>query len=367
MIYSKQTLNILKESVDKLQVLMEIGGLNYNDISDRSNEYRSPCPIHGGDNKMAFCWSKSYDGWKCFTRQCESKYSNDVFGFIQAKTGCSFKEAVQKVADMCNYDLTEADFSSDQSEYDMILETIKSNNVLEKSRIKDIAVLQELPNFYNHDLGFELIEKYIQTRNYNSLAELKKYNLYPFLDWYNQLRIGIPSYTKDGKLVGVNARTLDSILDYGSKNVPKYLITPGYKKENVLFNLNNTKLVTEKDYLLIVEGEFSCIRLCHYGWVNSVACLGTTLSMTQITLSIQNSLNLHFLIERGKAAREGFINTLKKLKQAGLSVVYYSELIDKDPDEAPFEELEFVINSKKELRIDEVLTSNNIYKIFKYE
>lgn len=365
--YSKQTINLLRTRVDPLQVLLDIGGVTYADIQDKTTEYRCPCPIHGGDNKLGFCWSKSYDGWKCFTRQCESQFSNDVFGFIQAKTGCSFKDAIETVADLCNYSLTQDDIDVDGSEYDMLLETIKSNNALEKAKIKDVAVLHELPNFYNHDLGFELIEKYIQTRNYSCLAEISKYNLYPFLDWHNQLRIGIPSYTKSGKLVGVNARRLDGILDYGPKEVPKYLITPGYKKENVLFNLNNTELKNELDFLIIVEGEFSCIRLCHYGWVNSVACLGATLSIPQITLALQNSLNLLFLIERGRAAREGFINTLKKLKKAGVSIIYYSELIDKDPDEAPFEQLDKIINSYKELRIDSVLESKNIYSIFEYE
>src|SRR5688572_2137600 len=57
-------------------------------------EYRSHCPIHGGDNPNAFAvWVE--DGkqkWKCFTRGCGV---GDVVDFIQVWQQKSFKDAVR--------------------------------------------------------------------------------------------------------------------------------------------------------------------------------------------------------------------------------------------------------------------------------
>lgn len=367
--YSKETLIKLKNLVDPLQILLSVGGLNYSDISDRHTEYRCPCPIHGGDNKMAFCWSKTYDGWKCFTKHCgeNENTGNDAFGFVQLKTGCDFNTAVEVIADLCNYDLTDADKKDSVSEHEVLMEIIKSSHVQEKARIKDVATLQELPNFYKEDFAFELVENYIKTRNYSCLKDISKYNLYPFLDHNRQLRVGIPHYNVNGDLVGVNARKMDTVLNYEPIQSPKYFITKGFKKENILFNLNNVQLKSPAQSLLIVEGEFSCIRLNYYGWVNSVAAMGCALSSPQITLAFSKSLNLHFLLERGDAARKGFVTTVKRLKQAGISVVYFSELPDKDPDEASLTELEVAINNPIELRVDSFLSKNNLYEIFKYD
>jgi DNA primase len=361
--YSKQTIDTLKALADPVQVLVSIGGVPYSEICNRETEVRCPCPLHGGDTKEGFSWSKKYDGWQCFTKSCGGNEAHDVYGFIKLKLNCSFNQAVERLAELCNFNLEKDDQVSNLEDYQKLISIIKSNAEQDRARVAELAGLQEFPNFYNHPVGFEYVEKYIQLRNYPGLQSISKYNLYPFLDSYKQLRVGIPSYSKEGTLVGVNARRLDGILQYG--DCPKYWITPGYKKENALFNLNNVDLKNGKRSLIIVEGEFSCIRLNFYGWTNSVACLGNTLSQKQITLAASCSLDLFFLIERGAAARQGFIKTLEKLDKSGIITVSYAELPDKDPDEAPFLELESLLDNPTLINIKEFL--NNPYTKFKYD
>ena len=56
----------------------------------------STCPIHeGSDNPRAFSFSPSKGIWKCWTRDCQSEYNNDIFGLILG--ALSAKEGKQKI------------------------------------------------------------------------------------------------------------------------------------------------------------------------------------------------------------------------------------------------------------------------------
>lgn len=365
MAYSKESIDTLKALVDPVDILTSIGGMSYSDLQIHESDVRCACPLHGGDNPIAFSWSKKYDGWKCFTKGCGGNEAHDVYGFIKLKLNCTFNEAVEKLASLYKFDL-ESNNQTGRSDYAFITEKIKSNNDQQRVKVSELITLKELPNFYNNSAGWEHIEKYIQLRNYPSLESINQYNLYPFLDSRNQLRVGIPSYSLEGQLVGVNARRLDGIFSY-TPDSPKYYLTPGYKKENILFNLNNFYNNITQEYIIVVEGEFSCIRLNFWGWTNSVACLGNTLSDKQLaTLTNLKNSNLLFLLERGEAARQGFIRTLVKLKDiAGKRYVHYAELPDKDPDEAPFLELQGLIESPKYMCINEFL-NNDPYSKFEH-
>ena len=58
------------------------------DTYELNGRLTGQCPVHGGDNPMAFnvCIDQDsdwYGAWFCNTRRCEKTYGTDVFALIQ--------------------------------------------------------------------------------------------------------------------------------------------------------------------------------------------------------------------------------------------------------------------------------------------
>lgn len=68
------------------------------DLRFQYGEYRSACPLHGGENKSAFVIYEKQGRmrWKCFTGDCNERGGgNDEFAFMIAMTGRTFAEVLQ--------------------------------------------------------------------------------------------------------------------------------------------------------------------------------------------------------------------------------------------------------------------------------
>ena len=63
------------------------------------NQYRGPCPLHGGDNPTAFVIYDDPDHprWRCFTG-CSNPDRGDALDFVQKWRGMGFDEAVRELA-----------------------------------------------------------------------------------------------------------------------------------------------------------------------------------------------------------------------------------------------------------------------------
>ena len=66
--------------------------LGFSNITSRG--VQQSCPVHDGDNPLAFSYDRGKCCWSCFTHGCHNKHGNDILGLIKAIKKCSFKEAV---------------------------------------------------------------------------------------------------------------------------------------------------------------------------------------------------------------------------------------------------------------------------------
>jgi len=132
-------------------------------------------------------------------------------------------------------------------------------------------------------------------------------------------------------VVAFGGRTLSS-----SKNVPKYLNSPEnaiFRKSESCYGLNTAKShIAQKGYTIIVEGYFDVI-VCHqFGFLNTVAPLGTALTAGHLRKlkKISNKVLLTFdADEAGIAAAK---RTIELIYAEGMisKIVLLSE--GEDPD-----------------------------------
>jgi hypothetical protein len=145
----------------------------------------------------------------------------------------------------------------------------------------------------------------------------------------------IPIRDSSGELVAYSARALQ-------KNVePKYRLTNGFKKDDVLYNLYKAlPHVSDKtnDTLIVVEGFKALWALWNLDYKNIVACMGSRITPGQARLICKYTRNVVLMFDGDgagltgmKAFEEDFGHRVK-VKQIKLSD-------DKSPDDYPVEEL----------------------------
>ena len=145
-------------------------------------------------------------------------------------------------------------------------------------------------------------------------------------------RIGIPIHDEHGTLIAYAGRWVSDEVPDG---VPKYLLPRGFKKSDVLFNLNR---IASADHVILVEGYWSVFRLHALG-ISAVALMGRTLSKEQEELLACSSARFMTLLldgdEAGRAAAQALLPTVTRNW-----FVYHAELPDgQQPDTVDEEEL----------------------------
>ena len=88
-------------------------------------------------------------------------------------------------------------------------------------------------------------------------------------------RIVIPVRNQQYKVVGLIGRAIESSQE------PRYLYNKGFKRADVLFNIQNAKNYSE---VIVVEGSVDAMKVHEAGFPNVVATLGAQVSKNQITL-----------------------------------------------------------------------------------
>jgi len=170
----------LRFSNDLLQIA-EQAGAEFHKVS--ANDYRSHCPLHGGDNKSAF--TIYLDGgvqkYKCFTRQeCGT---GDVIDFVQKWLNISFNDACEWLG---------GEKQLNQADKDRIIKNraIREIQRLEEATNKALQVLEELRQTETWRKYHETVE---QNENYQQLWESEgipiEWQNYWWLGYCNQFTV----------------------------------------------------------------------------------------------------------------------------------------------------------------------------------
>ena len=88
-------------------------------------------------------------------------------------------------------------------------------------------------------------------------------------------RIVIPVRNQQYKIVGLIGRAIESLQE------PRYLYNKGFKRADVLLNIQNAKAFSE---VIVVEGSVDAMKVHEAGFPNVVATLGAQVSRNQVVL-----------------------------------------------------------------------------------
>jgi len=142
-------------------------------------------------------------------------------------------------------------------------------------------------------------------------------------------RIIFPIFNVKGSVIGFGARVLD-------KSLPKYVNSPdtqAFRKGNNLYGLNfSAQHIRQKDMTVIVEGYLDFLTLYEADIKNTVAALGTSLTVEQIRLIRRYSKNVTMVFDADQAGEQASLRGLDLAVAEGLTVKVVRLPKGYDPD-----------------------------------
>jgi DNA primase len=268
----KEKLGYLKEMVDS-RYLVESLGLKI--TRETPKELRGLCAVHGGDNPTSFRFNKDKKTWVCFSHKCHDIHGNDIIGLIRAMHHVDFLGAVDFLSSLVG-------------DFDSATEALRYRREKEQ---KEFIGQSKLETYVHYKVNEERLQGYMGHRSSlfgNDGFSDKTLDYFEIAGGYTTndklTRDVIPIRNIDGTLVAYSLRDIRPDADYASK----YWITPGFDKDNVLYNMQ--RLVPVDGPLVIVEGFKSVWRLYDYGIKNVVAIMGSKLTLGQQKLLFSNAL-----------------------------------------------------------------------------
>jgi len=285
---------------NEIELILSNLDMKYEVVGD--NIY-STCPIHeGSDNQRAFSLSLDKQIWRCWTRDCQHSYSNDIFGLTQGvltkRNGkeASFKEALVWVCNILNIDS----------------KNIKVVKAEEPSDfVKLVSIFSQNFESFSHNNpptpaldGYNLINPsdYFTHRGFKE-ETLLNFGVGDCTDKSSSMyqRAIIPIHNSNGsEVVAYLGRATKDYLR------PKFLFTKGFDKRYFLYNYHRAIETAEsKSCLFITEGQGDVWRLFEAGVHNAVSIFGKSLSIDQKAKLMQSGITtLVVLTDNDQAGRE---------------------------------------------------------------
>ncbi len=292
--------------------IVEIIG-SYIELMPDGSGFKALCPFHS-EKTPSFKVSPQKGLYFCYGACAKG---GDAITFVMEYEKLTYKEAIEKIADMCGFTL----------EYD------------NKNEVKKTDVLEKMAQFYSQNLAKSKIHlDYLQKRgidenlihtfklgycptstqnlayiNANGLdfKELLEYGVLGKTQESNSYkntrtngtnvgfranermyarfseRVIFPIHSPNGKIIGFGGRTLnDNAVKEGKMG--KYINSPQsviFNKSKILYGYDLARsAIYKRKQVIIVEGYLDTIMLHKAGFTNAVATLGTALTKEHIPL-----------------------------------------------------------------------------------
>lgn len=271
----------------------------------------STCPVHDdSDNPRAFSFSMDKGIWKCWTRDCQHQYRNDIFGLIRGSLSKNAGEDVgfsKALKWSCEFLSIKSNIVSTKSEYikeDYFIDLISSiNNQPPQINHKPIQLENlEYPSKYFISRGFkrETLEHFGVGDCHNKSSKM-----------YD--RAVIPIHSDDGKnIVAIIGRTLKEY------KMPKFLFYPkGFVKSDLFYNYHRAvDNIKSTNTVILVEGQGDVWKLYEAGIHNALGMFGKSLSKEQeLKLNKLPITNIVLLTDNDQAGREAKLQITRQLNR----------------------------------------------------
>jgi 5S rRNA maturation endonuclease (ribonuclease M5) len=327
-------LKIIKQKLNnKAELIFSKLGMKYEVFGD--NIY-STCPVHeSSDNPRAFSFSIEKGIWKCWTRDCQHQYRNDIFGLIRGalstKTGedVGFGEALKWACNIIDVKNTQKTSNTNNEinhseDFLSMVSMLKDEYVSKKNTSITMEPNLKCPSPYFLSRGFSA-----EALTYFGVGDCVN-NTSKMYD-----RAVIPIHDDAGEsLVALTGR---AIKDYKS---PKFLIYPkGFNKSDFFYNYHRAiTRVNETNTLFLVEGQGDVWKLYEAGITNVMGLFGKTISKEQeIKLSKMPLTHIVILTDNDQAGRESKIQIQRQLNRS--YKLSFPKLFTKDIGEMSVEQI----------------------------
>jgi DNA primase len=289
---------IKPESIENLKSIADVVDVvgNYIQLKKKGSNFTANCPFHN-EKTPSFVISPTKQIYHCFG--CGA--TGDSIKFIMDYEKLSYPEAIEKLANMYNFEL---EYTKSKS--------YLSTNILEKlnSFYKEKLINNQNAYKYLKERGLNdnTIEKFalgyapssieqINFLNQSNLPINEATSLGAFANSENGIyarlieRITFPIFSTNNKIIAFGGRTISN---HPAKYI-NYTNTKIFNKSKTFYGLNfaREKILRKKE-IIIVEGYMDVIMLHQAGYSNAVATLGTAL--THEHLPILNKLNSKIII-----------------------------------------------------------------------
>lgn len=325
----------------------EIIGKKVNLKSKGGTGYVGLCPFHK-EKTPSFFVNDDKQIFHCFG--CGAH--GDIFSFIMQDEGVSYKDALEKLANIAGVKLKiNSKKEIEQFEKNKIFFQIykKTTEFYQKQLFSEIGQKAlsyitsrgiKLEFIKKYNLGYspsdssilirELKKEFSESEIYESKIIYKKNN-FEFDPLYN--RLIFPIQNKSGEFIAFGGRIMD-------KGEPKYLNSaenPIFKKSQHLYGYNFAKnSIYKEQEVIIVEGYMDVISLANCGLENTVAPLGTSIKLEQLEILWPTCQELTICFDNDEAGK----NAAKKIAYNSLIKISHNKslkfvkLVDgKDPDD----------------------------------
>jgi len=319
-------LNRLKEAIDADKLLSTLGF----DISkSTSAEVRAPCKVHGGDNKTSFRMNKQTKNWICFSHGCHEEVGYDVISLVMHLMNKNFMETVRYLESITGIDIhNESDYLRYRAEKEKrdFIERMKDNRQV-PSTLTTEEYLKSFAKFRsdyftkeeNGGFSTELLDEFEIGGGY--------------VDRYGFQRDVIPIRDVDGVLRAYSCRDITGKADDNFK----YLLTKGFDKDKVLYNLHKAKDISKR--IIVVEGFKSVWKLYTAGYKNVVACMGSRITPGQQSLLYSHAFEVVLLFDGDEAGVIGTVKAIESMEGKIKLIPLFFPFENRDPGDLNVEEL----------------------------
>ena len=308
----KQVVDEIKERLSIVDVLstyirLEKAGINY----------KARCPFHN-EKTASFFVSPVRNTFHCFG----CNVGGDIFTFVEKIEGIDFASALKMLAERAGVTLTDNTFGGENKE----------------ARSRLVAIHEEATKFFESELATNLSAKeYLKSRGLTE-ETMKSWRIgYAKDSWrelsihllslgYNEKelqdaglvipsrngvvdrfrgRIMFPIANISGNIIGFSGRFFVPGKDEKTENAPKYMNSPEtelYHKTRVLFGLDKARrAISEKGYVILVEGQMDLIMAHQAKTENTVAVSGTALTEEHLTILSRFTKNIMLAFDSDSA------------------------------------------------------------------
>ncbi len=334
----KDRLNIV--DVISQYVKLEKAGVNF----------KGKCPFHN-EKTGSFFVSPERQNYHCFG--CNQ--GGDIFSFIEAIDGVSFKEALNILAEKAGIKLNQQNFSkTDKDNKDNILNVIEEavnfyqknlqSNTQAKSYLESRGVNEH--SFDVFRLGFALDEWRSLHDHLNTLGFSKKNQLEAGLiiettakdgrqvvyDRFRS-RIMFPLFDLHGRPIAFSGRIFGTTSNEGTS--AKYINSPQtslFDKSKVLYAYNFAKnSIRQTGQVILVEGQMDVVLSHQVGIQNTIAVSGTALTAGHVAILKRLANCLIMAFDADEAGVKAMKRALEIIFEAGLEVKVASIPTGLDP------------------------------------